>query len=82
MDETVPRGLREKASNWTCNTLSITDHAGDAAGLLRKLANAIEQLGDIEILDITYCAPTDPPALELTVSLYFYLRSEPLESAQ
>jgi hypothetical protein len=77
MDENVPRGLREKAENWTCNSLAITDHGGDAAGLLRKAADAIEQLGDIEILDITYRRPPAPPLVELMVSLYFYFRSEP-----
>jgi hypothetical protein len=77
MDESVPRGLREEAKNWTCNNLAITDHGGDAAKLLRKLADAIEELGDIEILNITYRPPTEPPLLEITVSLYFYFRSEP-----
>jgi hypothetical protein len=77
MDESVPRGLREKAKNWTCNNFAITDNGGDAARLLRKVADAIEQLGNIEILDITYSRPTEPPLLELTVTLYFYFRSEP-----
>jgi len=73
--------LREQARNWTCQNLTITEHGGDAAALLRKIADAIEQLGDIEILDVTYRRPADPPALELTVTVYFYFRSEPRESA-
>jgi hypothetical protein len=77
MNENVPNELREKARHWKCNNLSISDHRGDAAGLLRKIADAIDQLGDIQILGITYCRPTEPPALELTMSLYFYFRSEP-----
>jgi hypothetical protein len=77
MNEDANRGLREKARNWTCNNLAITEHGGDAAALLRKAADAIEQLGDIEILDIAYRRPTDPPALELTVTVYFYFSSEP-----
>ena len=76
MDKDSPRGLREEARNWTCHNFAITEHGGDAAALLRKAADAIEQLGDIEILDVTY-RPTDPPALELTMSVYFYFRSEP-----
>jgi hypothetical protein len=39
-----------------CHNLAITEHGGDAAALLRKAADAIEQLGDIEILDGTYRA--------------------------
>lgn len=77
MDKDSSQVLREKARNWTCHNLAITEHSGDAAALLRKAADAIEQLGDIEILDITYRRPTDPPALELTVSVYFYFRSLP-----
>ena len=77
MSKDAPRRLREEVRNWTCHDLAITEHAGDAAALLRKAADAIEQLGDIEILDITYRRPADPPALELTVSVYFYFRSDP-----
>ena len=81
MSKDAPGGLREQARNWTCQNLTITEHGGDAAALLRKIADAIEQLGDIEILDVTYRRPADPPALELTVTVYFYFRSEPRESA-
>lgn len=81
MNKDAPRGLRKKAKNWICNNLAITEQSGDAAALLRKVADAIEQLGDIEILDVTYRRPADPPALELTVTVYFYFRSEPGESA-
>jgi hypothetical protein len=80
MSKNASVGLREQARNWTCQNLSITEHSGDAAALLRKVADAVEQLGDIEILDITYRRPADPPALELTVTVYFYLRSESRES--
>jgi hypothetical protein len=81
MNKDASGGLREEARNWKCNNLSITEHGGDAAALLRKAADAIEQLGDIEILDVTYRRPGDPPALELTVTVYFYFRSEPREPA-
>lgn len=77
MDKDAHRGLREQARNWTCNNFAITEHGGDAAALLRKVADAIEQLGEIEIMDITYRRPTDPPALELTVTVYFSYRSDP-----
>jgi len=69
--------VREKARHWTCQNLAITGHDGDAAALLRKAASAIDELGEIEILDITFSRPTDPPALELTVSVYFYFQIEP-----
>jgi hypothetical protein len=81
MSKSISGGLRERARNWTCQNLTVTEHGGDAAALLRKIADAIEQLGDIEILDITYRRPADPPALELTVTVYFYFRPESRELA-
>ena len=77
MNKDASGDLSEEARNWKCNNLAITEHGGNAAALLRKAADAIEQLGDIEILDVTYRRPADPLALELTVKVYFYFRSEP-----
>jgi len=57
--------FREEAKNWKCQNLAITEHGGDAAALLRKAADAIEQLGDIEILDVTYRRPTDAAQVAL-----------------
>lgn len=76
MNRSETGDLREKAKNWKCNNFSITEHRGDAAALLRKVARSIEQLGDIEILDLTYQPSADPSALEITVSVYFYFLSE------
>jgi hypothetical protein len=77
MNKDASGDLREKARNWKCLNFAITEHGGDTAALLRKAADAIVELGDIEILDITYRRPPDPPDLELTVTVYFYFRSEP-----
>jgi hypothetical protein len=70
------RGLREQARKWTCNHFSITDHRGDPAKLLRKAADSIEQLGEIEVLDIVFRSPGEPSFKEITVSVYFSFRSE------
>jgi len=80
MSKNASGDLRVQARNWTCQNFSITEHSGDAASLLRKVADAVGQLGDIEILDVTYRRPAEPPALELTVTVYFYFRSESRES--
>jgi hypothetical protein len=65
--------LRSKAAKWTCNQLAITNHHGDTAALLRKLADTIDELGAIDILSIAYRDPPDPANKEVTVSLYFSL---------
>jgi hypothetical protein len=76
MKKNAPTALRDQARNWTCQNLAITEHDGNAATLLRKAAEAIEELGNIEILDIAFKRPIHPPALELTVSVYFYFPDE------
>lgn len=75
MAESTQQSLRERARNWTCNNVSIADHGGDTVTLLRKLADTIEQLGSIEIMDITYRKPADPAVLEISVTVYFYFLS-------
>ena len=77
MAKSKPRGLREQAQKWTCNHFSITDHRGDAAKLLRKAADAIEQLGEIELFNIVFRSPPDPSFKEITVSVYFSFPDEP-----
>jgi hypothetical protein len=76
MAKSKARGLREQAQKWTCNHFSITDHRGDTAKLLRKAADAIEQLGEIAVLDIVFHSPAEPSFKEITVSVYFSFRSE------
>jgi hypothetical protein len=76
MAKSKARGLREQAKKWTCNQFAITDHKGDTAKLLRKAADAIEQLGEIEVLNIVFRSPEDPSVKEITVSVYFYFPSE------
>jgi hypothetical protein len=76
MAKSNARGLREQAKKWTCNQFSITDHKGDVAKLLRKAANAIAQLGEIEVLNIVFRNPPDPSFKEITVSVYFFFPDE------
>lgn len=73
MTEETSESLREQARRWTCNQFAITDHDGDTAGLLRKAASSIEQLGPIDILDITFSKDSGPSSNEVTVTVYFTL---------
>ena len=76
MAKSKARGLREQAKKWTCNQFSITDKKGDVAKLLRKAANAIAQLGEIEVLNIVFRNSPDPSFKEITVSVYFFFPDE------
>ena len=69
-DNPVP-AIREQVRSWTCNQFAITNHEGNTVALLRKLADQLEQIGPIDILDITYRADSDPSVDEITMSVYF-----------
>jgi len=76
MAKSKARALREQAEKWTCNHFSITDHRGDAAKLLRKAADEIKKLGEIEVLDIVFNSAGGRLYDEITVSVYFSFPSE------
>jgi hypothetical protein len=44
----------KKAQGWTVNNFSIADHRGNVPALLRKVARYISQLGDVEVMGLTY----------------------------
>ena len=73
--KTRAKSLRADAKKWTCNQLAITNHQGEAASLLRKMADTLDKLGAISILDLTY-ARSKPPSQEITMSLYYSFLSE------
>ncbi|EIV91909.1 hypothetical protein [Frankia sp. QA3] len=76
MSDGAAHSLRALVTDWTCNQFAITDHEGDTAALLRRLADSIEGLGPINILDITYTRPSDPSIKEITATVYFTLAEE------
>jgi len=49
---------------------SITDSEANAPRLLRKVADAIEELGEIELLDVTFCVETEGSQFEATMTVY------------
>jgi hypothetical protein len=62
---------REQVNKWTCNYFSITDHRGNAAKLLRKVADSIDELGKSSVLDIVFNGPSEPSFKEITATVYF-----------
>ncbi len=56
---------------WTCNHFSISEAQGEVARLLRKVADSIDELGNIEILDVTFNSETVGRDPDATVTVYF-----------
>lgn len=60
-----------RVKNWTCNQFAISDANADVPRLLRKVADAVEELGEIEILDVTFCLEVEGPNFEAKMAVYF-----------
>jgi hypothetical protein len=69
----LPGGI---GSDWSCRVFSIADTDNNAPRLLRKVAEVLEELGDAEILDITYCVQTEGPSFESVATVYFFLAED------
>lgn len=59
-----------QVKEWTCHHFSITDSEANAPRLLRKVADAIEGLGEIELLDVVFCIETEGSQFEATMTVY------------
>lgn len=63
-------------TGWTINHFSQSNPAGpgqgDVAALLRRVAQSIEDLGDVSIQDVTFTSVVADGEDDLTVTVYFY----------
>ncbi len=68
---------------WTCCHFTICDSEADVPRLMRKVADELDELGDIRILDVTFCLQTEGPGptfeAEMSVYLAFPEDEEPHE---
>ncbi len=61
----------ERARGWTCHQFAVSDLEADVPRLLRRVADAIEELGEIDILDVTFCLELEGPEIEAKMAIYF-----------
>lgn len=61
----------DRMRGWTCQQFAINDAEANVPRLLRKVADAIEDLGDIDILDMTFCMEVEGPGFEAKMAVYF-----------
>ncbi|MGH2627455.1 MAG: hypothetical protein ACRDHY_12480 [Anaerolineales bacterium] len=61
----------ERARGWTCQQFAVSDSEADVPRLLRKVADTIEELGEIDILDVTFCLEVEGPETEAKMAVYF-----------
>ena len=61
----------QRVNNWKVNHFSITEPNADAAKLLRTVAAALDELGDIQVVDITFSNQVEGPTIESKMNVYF-----------
>jgi hypothetical protein len=64
----------KRAKSWRVNHFSLTDTKGDVPALLRKVARLIRQLGDVEVMDLTYQLEPSYPFNTCTITVYWYAK--------
>jgi hypothetical protein len=62
--------FKERVSGWTAHHFSITDKENNVPHLLRRVADSLERLGDIQVHDMTFCVQSEGPALECQITVY------------
>ena len=67
----LPPGWKDQVADWTCHHFSLSDNEKNAPRLLRKVADAIEDLGDIDLLNIGFSLQTEGPEFEVRATVYF-----------
>ncbi|MBT2503563.1 hypothetical protein [Curtobacterium sp. ISL-83] len=62
--------------DWTINHFSLSNPAGDGQGdvpaLLRRLADNLEALGDVNVQDITFASDVSDGEDDLTMTIYYH----------
>jgi len=62
-------------AGWAVRTFSRSNPAGDGQGdvaaLLRRIADTIESLGDVDVRDITFCSEVTGAEDDLTMTVYY-----------
>ncbi|KTR38889.1 hypothetical protein NS263_12275 [Curtobacterium oceanosedimentum] len=63
-------------ATWTINHFSRSNPAGtgqgDVAALLRRVAQSIDDLGDVSVQDLTFASSVTAGEDDLTVTVYYH----------
>lgn len=70
------RDWRERARGWTANHFSLSDVEANVPRLLRSVADKIEELEHVEILDVVLSEQMEGPRPEWKATVYFSFSDE------
>lgn len=71
--------FRLRAREWKSNHFTISEPSEDTSRLLRKVADALDKLGRVQILDVTFCKELEGPSPEMRMTVYFTPEESPAE---
>jgi hypothetical protein len=66
----------DRVRGWTAHHFSISDADADIPRLLRKIADAIDELGDVEVFDVAVSQQVEGPTFTSKATVYFSYRDE------
>jgi hypothetical protein len=75
MRATLDYAQNAVSDDWTISHFALSNPSGegqgDVAALLRRVADHIESLGDVQVQDITFTSTPTGTEDDLTVTVYF-----------
>ncbi len=74
-DDRVGRSWTEQVDSWRSNHFAISDFEANVSRLLRKVADAIDELGPIDVMDVTFCREVEGPEFSMRMTVYFKRKS-------
>lgn len=69
-------GMSDSATEWTVLHFSQSNPAGEGQGnvaaLLRRVADSVEELGDVKVQDVTFSSTVTDGEDDLTMTVYYH----------
>ena len=59
--------------SWTAHHFTISDEHGDVPLLLRRVAGALDELAQYEVLDVTFCQEVEGAEFSVKMTVYLTL---------
>lgn len=66
----------KQVRNWRSNHFAISNAEGNISQLLRSVADALDEIGEAQVLDITFSLQTEGGSIEARMAVYLVLPDE------
>lgn len=66
-----PRDFAEQARGWVVHHFTVSEPSDQVEVLLRRVADRLEELGPVSVLDLTFCLEVESGYPETRITVYF-----------